>query len=91
MVNIKAKLGLNAYKLDKETHISVNHEICRQRCEKKYCVYICPANVYSEKDGDIQVDYDGCLECGACIIACQEDALEWHYPRGGFGVQYRFG
>jgi ferredoxin-like protein FixX len=24
-------------------------------------------------------------------VACPSGALEWRYPRGGFGVQYRYG
>jgi len=91
-MEIKARLGLNAYKLDKESHIRVDHRICRERCEIKYCLYVCPAKVYSlGGEGEIEVDYDGCLECGTCLIVCPHGALEWHYPRGGFGVQYRFG
>lgn len=92
-MEIKALLGLNAYNLDRESHIRVNHAICRERCEVKYCLYVCPAKVYSlkEKEGEIQVEHDGCLECGTCVIACPHEALEWRYPRGGFGVQYRFG
>jgi ferredoxin like protein len=31
------------------------------------------------------------LECGTCRIACPHSALEWEYPRSGFGVQFRFG
>jgi ferredoxin like protein len=31
-----------------------------------------------------------CLECGACRISCQNGALDWNYPKGGFGVCFRF-
>ena len=37
------------------------------------------------------VEYAGCLECGTCLIACNEGALSWSYPKGDYGVQYRFG
>ena len=30
-----------------------------------------------------------CLECGTCLIICEKGALDWKYPRGGFGVRYR--
>jgi len=31
------------------------------------------------------------LECGTCRIACGAEVLEWNYPEGGAGVQFRFG
>ena len=90
-MNIKAKLGLDTIKVDSEKHISVNKEICRE-CAEKYCIYVCPANVYSlSKEGEIELDLDGCLECGTCRIACPGGAVSWNYPRAGFGVQLRFG
>lgn len=32
-----------------------------------------------------------CVECGACRIVCPYGNIDWHYPRGGFGIVYRFG
>ncbi len=91
-VNIKPKLGLNAYKVDAESHISINQDICKSSCTMKFCTFVCPARVYTlGADGDVQIEHDGCLECGTCVIACRSDALTWHYPRAGQGVQYRFG
>ena len=92
-MNVDAKLGQNVFKLDKNSHIVVRHEICRTRCTRRYCLFVCPANVFSwsqERD-QVHVEFEGCLECGACRIACRHDALEWRYPRAGFGVQFRFG
>jgi len=35
---------------------------------------------------------DGCLECGTCRLLCSEHHnVEWSYPRGGYGVLYKFG
>jgi len=91
-MSLEAKLGLDVFKLDKESHISINHEICRTLCKAKYCLFVCPAKVYTlSKDGTIHAKFEGCLECGTCVLACEERALKWHYPKGGFGVQYRFG
>jgi len=91
-VNVKAKLGVDVYKVDAETHIVVNHALCRAACAVKYCTYVCPAQVYTlGGDGLVHVEHDGCLECGTCVVACPADALTWHYPRAGHGVQYRFG
>ena len=56
------------------------------------CLFVCPAVLYTlDAEDRVQVDYEGCLECGTCLIACRDDALTWHYPRAGHGVQYRFG
>ncbi|NIM95638.1 MAG: ferredoxin family protein [Anaerolineales bacterium] len=91
-MNIEAKLGLDVFKIDTEPHIIIDHAICRSECQIRYCLYICPAELYTlDPLGDVQVNYEGCLECGACFIACSPEALTWHYPRAGYGVQYRFG
>ena len=91
-MNIEAKLGLDVFALDKEPHIVVNQAVCRERCKRRVCLTICPARLYTQaEDGSIVLNYEGCLECGTCKLACAEGALDWRYPRGGFGVQYRFG
>ena len=91
-MNIDAKLGLDVFKIDTEAHIIIKHEICQEKCDLRYCLNICPAELYTLDPHDqVQVNYEGCLECGACFIACLHDALTWHYPRAGYGVQYRFG
>ena len=90
-MKVEDKLGRNVFKVDKEGHIKINHELCRTKCEPKFCLFVCPAKVYSlESNGDVHADPDGCLECGSCVIACIEEALSWHYPKAGFGVQYRY-
>lgn len=91
MEDIRAELGLDVFKNDKETHIKIDQQICRD-CRQRYCLYVCPAGRYTEGEGgEISFDFEGCLECGTCMIACPNDALHWDYPRGGFGIQLRFG
>jgi ferredoxin like protein len=91
-MNMEAKLGLDVFKVDTEPHIVINHEVCQAKCLIRYCLNICPAELYTlDKLDKVQVNYEGCLECGACLIACEHEALTWHYPRAGYGVQYRFG
>jgi ferredoxin-like protein FixX len=59
---------------------------------KRLLVACCPAHVYTEEpDGTISVEYAACLECGTCLAIAAPGALKWHYPRGGFGVQFREG
>jgi ferredoxin like protein len=91
-MNIEAKLGLDVFKIDTESHITINQEVCQAECQIRYCLHVCPANLYTlNRQGEIQVEYEGCLECGTCFIACSHEALTWYYPRAGYGVQYRFG
>ena len=91
-MNVNDRLGLNVFKIDQKPHIVVNHAVCNEVCVLKACIFVCPAELYAKDEkGDIQVDFEGCLECGTCFIACRDDALTWHYPRAGHGVQYRFG
>jgi ferredoxin like protein len=87
-----AKLSIDIFKNDQESHIVIRQEICH-RCEPKPCLRICPAGLYSvnEATGELLIEYKGCLECGSCRVACPLGALAWSYPRGGFGVQYRYG
>ncbi|HCL8741131.1 TPA: ferredoxin family protein [Escherichia coli] len=55
--------------------------------------HIVPAGLFSlTPEGDLRVDYRGCLECGTCRLLCDESTLQqWRYPPSGFGITYRFG
>jgi len=90
-VNIKDKLAPDTYKLAKESHLQVNQELCR-KCENRCCLWVCPAGVYTlNEQGEIRVEFEACLECGTCLVVCQRNAIQWSYPKGGAGVQYRYG
>lgn len=85
------KLALNKFQVDEgEPHIRINQDTCRN-CKEKYCLLVCPAGLYSEQNGQITVEWAGCLECGTCLALCKRGALAWQYPRGGFGIIYRQG
>lgn len=90
---IEEKLYADRFKTDSSSHLIIkDQEICR-RCPEKWCNYFCPASVY-EFDEENQVNlvaYEGCLECGTCRIGCPYLNIEWLYPRGGFGIQHRYG
>ena len=45
-MKITEKLALDAFKNDKETHISLDQKICHT-CKERFCIYACPANLYS--------------------------------------------
>ena len=54
---------------------------------------VCPAKCYEENDkGQVEITPDGCMECGTCRVLCEAAGeIEWNYPRGGYGVLYKFG
>lgn len=85
-------LALDHFDIDEgHPHIEIDHEVCAARCTTRWCLTVCPADVYREQDGRVVPDFAACLECGTCVVACVPEALSWHYPDGGFGVQYRYG
>ncbi len=88
---IRAKLGKNVFKEGPEFHIRIRPG--RESDPRlALAVKVCPAGLYSlNESGRYEIDEDGCLECGTCLIACGPDVLEWDYPEGGAGVQFRFG
>ncbi len=89
-MTIDDKLALDLFHVDQESHILVNQEICG-KCPHKWCTYVCPVENYRLEDGKVVFSWEGCLECGTCRITCDQGALTWNYPRGGFGICYRLG
>ncbi|HEY3426691.1 MAG TPA: ferredoxin family protein [Negativicutes bacterium] len=85
-------LGFDKFVVDEEEpHIVIDKTICA-KCKDKPCLVICPAVLYTLKDGEINFDYAGCLECGTCRIVCtQKGITKWTYPRGTFGIAFRYG
>jgi ferredoxin like protein len=53
----------------------------------------CPARCYELNDkGQVEITVDGCVECGTCrVLAEPTGDIEWSYPRGGYGVLFKFG
>ena len=90
--NIDDKLYRLKYKKDQESHLIIDEQICKT-CKEKPCTYICPASVYvyEEKEDKIKINYENCLECGACRISCEKKAIKWLYPKAKFGVNFKYG
>ncbi len=88
-VNIEDRLYLNRYAANTVSHLSIKDQTVCAKCKEKPCTDFCPAHVYEWKEGRIVAGFEGCLECGACRIGCCHDNIEWRFPRGGNGVQFR--
>lgn len=90
---VAERLAGNRFVLDEEhSHITVNQELARSTGSAARMIAACPARVYSlGPDGEVEVEYAACLECGTCLAVASPGALEWRYPRGGYGVQFRDG
>ena len=91
MSSIDDKLFKVKYKSGSKSHLCPRNDLCTS-CTEKYCVFVCPANVYEwdEQEGKLVVGYENCLECGACRIACRNCAIDWKYPEGGYGVTFKY-
>lgn len=90
-LSLPDKLALDKFEVDEgEPHILIDNAKCLT-CNPKSCLHACPAGLYSEQNGEITVEWAGCLECGTCKAICEKKALAWKYPRGGFGIIYRQG
>ncbi len=85
-------MSLKYYVDENKGHVHiVEQEVC-QKCTTRGCLYFCPAGAYrAQADGQIQISYQSCIECGSCRVMCPNNNIEWNLPRGGFGVSYKFG
>ncbi|MDR1078820.1 MAG: 4Fe-4S dicluster domain-containing protein [Propionibacteriaceae bacterium] len=90
---INQRLAADRFVLDEaECHITVNQALARSSGTADRLIACCPARVYSwAPDGSLAVEYAACLECGTCLAVADPGTLEWHYPRGGFGIHFREG
>ena len=92
--SVDSKLGLLTFKTASQSHISIaDPDICLNQCPDKPCTTACPASVYSwdEDKKKIHVQYENCIECGACRMVCPFLNIKCEWPAGGFGVQYKYG
>jgi len=93
-VKIEDRLFLNRYRVDTTPHIRIKETAPCLRCQHKQCTLICPADVYKWDAAEqrIILAWENCVETGTCLVACNEwNNIEMVYPRGGFGILYRYG
>lgn len=90
-LSIEERLGTNKFNVDDDfPHVTLDKDIC-SKCESKACVKACPAGLYVQQGDTVNFDYAGCLECGTCRVVCLPKGLKWEYPRGTFGIEFRYG
>ena len=89
-MTMERRLALNHYDVDTEAHIKIKPDVCLE-CDLRPCLNVCPAECFKFKEGKMSFSYEGCLECGSCHISCEREAVEWSYPRAGFGISYEYG
>jgi len=90
MSELDEKLYTVKYTPDTDSHLLPVQECCRI-CKSNICTIICPAGVYSWENNKLVVNFENCLECGACRIACESASLGWEYPKGNKGVTFKQG
>jgi ferredoxin like protein len=92
-VRVEDKLFQNRYLVDAgKPHIKVREHTVPSAALLALTT-VCPAKCYEMNDkGQVEITPDGCMECGTCRVLCEASGeVEWNYPRGGYGVLYKFG
>lgn len=93
-VKVEEKLFQNRYLVDEgRPHIRIEDPLAISAGLKRLLT-LCPAGCWSmQPDGAMAGSLDGCFECGTCRIVAKAsgDKMEWSYPRGGYGISYKFG
>ncbi len=92
-VRVEDKLFYNRYVVDSgRAHITVTpHD--KPSPNLLAMTKLCPAGCYTVNElGHVDLTPDGCFECGTCRVLCEASGeITWNYPRGGYGVLFKFG
>jgi ferredoxin like protein len=84
-------MSLKYFLDEQEAHLQIIDPSVCLTCEGP-CLYFCPVGAYQRQaDGHVMLAFQSCVECGSCRLACPPNNVRWKYPRGGFGVAYKFG
>ena len=96
--SLAERLGLVGYRNQSRSeikpHILVHTDICNSTCPHKCTTWVCPANCYTmDQDQKVHFQVEDCIECGTCMYACDQGAVDWNYPDPeiGRGVNWNFG
>ena len=68
--------------------------VCCQQCGDAPCVSACPtgASYVNEETGVVLVDYESCIGCRYCMVACPYNVRQFNLqkPEGIDGVDYQY-
>jgi len=55
----------------------MTHVVCEPcvDCKNTACVTVCPVECFHEDERILWIDPDVCIDCGACLPECPEDAI----------------
>lgn len=90
-MSVNEKLIKTRFVVDSGTpHITVDTSVCAD-CLEGPCLVVCPGQCFEKEQEKLTFSWENCIECGSCRLVCPKDAITWEYPRGGFGVCFRYG
>ena len=81
-MNLNERLYRIRYRIHSgNPHLSLDEGIC-ENCVEKDCLNICPVDNFIIEEGHVILQWEDCVECGACRIACPYGSIRWNYPNG---------
>ena len=84
LMNLSERLGLvnyrNQTKSEIKPHIVVDTDICNSDCPTNVPLGFCPTNCYTmDEQNKVHFQVEDCIECGTCMYACDQGAVDWNY------------
>ena len=74
-LNVDDLLGRLRYVIDHgRPHIAIEPSVCSD-CVRRDCLKVCPVRAYRFQEDGIALQWERCIECGACFHVC--DRIAW--------------